>query len=107
MLFLVLVTVACELTIQPAASAILREHAGLLFVGQRGQAAGTHQELYTPGSHLEHSPCAERMCIPALSKIVHSPLLSVSFSLFFHLFSTFCSVFFPHFACFQITLVPE
>lgn len=57
MLFLVLVTVACELTIQPKASAFLRECAGLLFKGQRGQTTGTHQEFHTSGSHLEHSPC--------------------------------------------------
>lgn len=109
MLFLVLVTVACEPTIQPTASAILRECAGLLFEGQKGQAAGMHQELYTSGSHLEHSPCVEGMCIPRVSKNSALPLLAVSFPFLFFSSSPcyFLFIFFSHFACFQITLVPE
>lgn len=93
MLFLVLVTVACEPTVQPTASAILRECAGLLFEGQKGQAAGMHQELYTSGSHLEHSPCVESMCIPRVSKIVHSPRCLYLFPFFFSLplLVTLCS----------------
>lgn len=109
MLFLVLVTVACEPTIQPTASAILRECAGLLFEGQRGQTAGTHQELYTSGSHLKLRPCVESMCIPGVSETVHFPLAVCIFSLTFSLYYSplFTVRFFPHFACFQITLVPE
>lgn len=105
MLFLVLVTVACEPIIQPTASTLLRECAGLLFEGQRGQAAGMHQGLYTSGSHLEHSRCVASICIPRVSKIVHPThptptptvcIVLLSFSLFLssplsvQFFSTFC-----------------